>query len=171
MSDQIWTPSWVGEILLKEANLCPQMSILEPSIGDGMLAQVIQDTMDGGSLTGVEIDCTLAKNTSARLGINVFCQDFLQFWTGSYDRIIASPPFHQEMDVRHVSHMIELLNPKGRVVSTMNARKFYTSNSIRMITFKQLLERVGAKVFDLPHDCFGQFGGNVDGICVVIDAI
>src|ERR1051325_11288698 len=107
MTDQIWTPKWLCERLVKKAYLVSDISILEPIISKGHLAQIILEHLPENSiLEGIEISSKLAFETNKKLNISVFNIDFLEF-NQKYDRIIASPPFTKKLDIRHMYHMYD----------------------------------------------------------------
>lgn len=87
--------------------------ILEPSAGEGDLAEVIRESFPRNTILTIEKNPIL----SARLKFPVVGDDFLKY-NDPVDIIIANPPFSNNyQDIDHVYHMWEILKPGGSMVS------------------------------------------------------
>ncbi len=108
------TPDPVVKRLIELAELQPDMTVLEPSAGDGAIAHALP----------LEVDayvCEVQAEKRAKLRGMVVGGDFLGLPTHhKFDRIIANPPFSRGQDVEHVSKMIDHLKPGGRLVTVMS---------------------------------------------------
>lgn len=167
--NQIWTPKWICQELVDLAKLTPNIKILEPSIGKGHLAKVILKNLPkGATLEGIESVPDLALETGKLLSIRVSCEDFLYFNDSTYDRIIASPPFTENADIRHFYHMYDLLNKGGRVVTTMHARVL-TSDQAEHAACRLFLSLHHAIIEELPEKSFKSFGSSVKACIVKVD--
>lgn len=124
--DYFPTPKSVAERMVEMAEIKEGMSILEPSAGNGNIADVIKQST-GISPDVIEISSTLRDILLAK-GYNVVANDFIDFSDKKYDRIIMNPPFSNGMDADHIKHAYELLNPGGRVVAIAGEGIFFRSD-------------------------------------------
>ena len=85
------TPFPVIKHLIELAEIRYQMLCLEPSAGDGRLAEAMQDA--GGLVCCNEIDEARAAQLKEK-GFATTCEDFLtKKYTTSFERIVMNPPF------------------------------------------------------------------------------
>jgi len=134
-----------------------ETSILEPSAGKGKLIDRLFDQyiLDQNKIkiTCVELNkecCDVLKNK----GYNTYNQDFLQFNPNEkYTRIIACPPFKNNIDLEHIKHMYQLLNYKGIMVS-LTSPHWITNNEENHIQFRQWLEGKEYYFKMLPDNSF-----------------
>lgn len=93
------------------------LSVLEPSAGNGGLADVIRELHPDAKLTCVEIQPKLAGILKAK-GHEVILGDFLAMEpTPVYDRIVMNPPFEKQGDIDHITHAFKFLKPGGRMAA------------------------------------------------------
>lgn len=177
---QVFTPKTVAELLVQYSDLShSNLIILEPSIGEGHLAKIIQKNMTSTShLMGIDIDELLVRKVKEK-GYIAFQQDFLKVQGFKFDRIIASPPFNSTFEIKgvyqtnqvdylHIRHMYKLLNKYGRLVSTVHKRIKY-ANDLDTRMFRKFLKRTKAEVYDLNSGSFKEFGSNVEACFMVIN--
>jgi len=149
------TPDELARDLVLMANIQPGETCLEPSAGYGAIAKFMWDP------SCIELN----PNNRTHLrehGFEVVGDDFLQF-SEPYDVIVANPPFSKQQDIDHVTHMIELA--QRRVISVMsNSIQFRTNR--KTLEFRELLERQGGEIIDLPDNSFKESGTGVR-TCVV----
>lgn len=106
------TPDDVIRMMVDEAEIEDDMSVLEPSAGDGRIIRHIQDRWKGIDVSGYEIDPERAREAG------VMCFDFMQVYAKpTYDRVIMNPPFSQGRWYKHVLHAYNMLKPGGRLVA------------------------------------------------------
>jgi len=134
------TPVALAEKIVAMAGLKKGMKALEPSAGEGVIADVIRGY-------GVEPDvCELWEKNRVileRKGYNVNCDDFLELESSGYDVIVMNPPFHKGLDIEHVLHAFGKLKEGGKLVSIMSPSWTYRTDS-RFINFKNfVVERKG----------------------------
>ena len=88
-----------------------------------------------------------------------------------YDRIVANPPFsykgHPQADIDHVNHMVNFLNPGGRIVSVMSSGIVFRQNK-KSEAMREFIETHG-EIIPLPEKSFKESGTNVNTIIAVIN--
>ena len=150
------TPFPVIKHLIELAEIRYQMLCLEPSAGDGRLAEAMQDA--GGLVCCNEIDEARAAQLKEK-GFATTCEDFLtKKYTTSFERIVMNPPFSRGDDIRHVEKARQLLRPGGVLVSVVGGgpkqREFFS-------------EENGWYWEDLPADSFKESGTKVNTAIVM----
>lgn len=134
------TPPSVAKELVEKADIEAGMKVLEPSAGNGRIADAIKAA--GVEPDVVELSSNLRAILSAK-GHNVVAHDFTDYNPGPiYDRIVMNPPFSNRMDVEHVRHAYDLLKPGGRIVAIMSEGPFSASDK-KSAEFREWLDEVG----------------------------
>ena len=118
------TPSDLCKEILNLADIRPNTLVLEPSAGQGAIANTILATQTNITLHCVEFD-TINKSILEQQGLSVVATDFLAYNpTTKYDYIVMNPPFTVDGDSRcdqtHIKHAYSLLSDKGTLVSITN---------------------------------------------------
>lgn len=149
--DYFPTPLEVAADMVASADIQEGMSVLEPSAGNGNIADKIKE-ITGISPDVIEISSELQEILKAK-GYNVVAYDFLDYSEKKYDRIIMNPPFSNRMDAEHVKHAYELLKPNGRIVSIMGEGVFFGSDK-KAVEFREWAESVNADIDKLPEKTF-----------------
>ena len=158
------TPTEIAESVVDLANIEPGMDVLEPSVGEGALANLARD--EGAIVTAYEIDAERAYYAGELLGVEVGVCDFLTVTPEpKFDRIVMNPPFAQRADVKHVLHAIKFLKPGGRLVSIMSAGILFRTDALTVSLRDQL-----AHCEALPDDSFKASGTSVRTAVVVYSA-
>ncbi len=160
------TPRILASDLYVLAGIKEGQSILEPSAGQGAIAEIIRERMPKDcQLDVIELD---AKNREVldKKKFNIVGDDFLSF-TGQYDRIVANPPFSKQQDIDHVLHMYECLKLKGRLVSVMSAGVSFRQNK-KTTSFRELLDHSG-RIMRLEEGAFAESGTQVNAVVVTMD--
>lgn len=111
------TPAELAEVAVEMAEIEPHHVCLEPSAGQGGLA----DLMPHDQTTCVEVSplhCTVLKAK----GYQIEQADFLGWGYGrTFDRIVMNPPFSEGRAVAHVKHAASMLSVGGMLVAIMPA--------------------------------------------------
>lgn len=131
----------IASKLIEQSNLTDNLSVLEPSAGDGLIIDQIHQnyTFQNLDIDCVELNKEKAQACSAK-GYNTFHTDFLEFKTDKkYDRIIAAPPFKGNVDIIHIQKMYDLLKSKGILVS-LTSPYWLTNNENHQVQFRKWLE-------------------------------
>lgn len=113
------TPPEVADLVIQQAKVGPDDTVLEPSAGHGALAE----RLPAARTTCVEISELHCAILAAR-GFNVECADFLKWALAQpqrYDRIVMNPPFADGRAQLHLYAARELLKPSGRLVCVLPA--------------------------------------------------
>lgn len=150
------TPKSLAERMVREAEIEPGMTVLEPSAGTGNIAEAIREGAPDAKLTVVEWSGSRRELLEAK-GFELAPEtDFLKH-QGSYDRILMNPPFSKNQDVEHVRHAYRLLKPGGRVIAIMSTHSSFSEDAPSR-DFRAWTEKNGAEVEKLPAGTFNQAG-------------
>jgi phospholipid N-methyltransferase len=116
------TPEPVATKMVDYADIESSHSILEPSAGNGLLADVIlkETGRQPQDIDAVEI-MAICREILEIKGYPLVGSDFLQFNGKFYDRVLMNPPFEGETDVIHVLKAYSLLKAGGKLVAIMSA--------------------------------------------------
>ncbi|MCU7556096.1 hypothetical protein OCL06_16005 [Alteromonas sp. ASW11-19] len=87
---------------------------------------------------------------------------------GTFDKIIANPPFTKNQDIDHLGHMTSLLSEAGRVCC-ITSTHWQHANTAKCQAFREWLNLVGASVKDIPAGTFAESGTNIATARIVID--
>lgn len=143
------TPPKVARELVELAGIQPGMRVLEPSAGNGNIAEAIRAV--GAAPDVVEVSDALREVLEAK-GFHLVGRDFEEH-ADEYDRIVMNPPFSNRMDAAHVQRAYSLLKPGGRLVSIMGEGVFFGSDA-KAVAFRDWLESVGGTSQKLPDNTF-----------------
>jgi len=157
------TPWPIIERMCKLAELDkigPSSVVMEPSCGDGRIADAIMEYHPGG-LVCYELNPDMNKYLSGKPYIVEYL-DFLtvtkeEVGTLGIDRVVMNPPFTRFQDIAHVLHAFALLNDRGILVSVLCESTFFRSDK-KAVTFREFLERHGAEVIELGENAFKESG-------------
>jgi len=164
------TPSRLAERLVELAEIAAGDEVLEPTAGDGAIAQAIRDLVPAAKLTVQEIVPRLRRILELRgftLGPDE--GDFLmmdaRLWT--FDRIVANFPFERHQSRAMLRHAYELLNPGGRAVAIV-APNAFTDTRKAWEEFAGWFDAVGGTTESLPGGTFAP-DTQTGGILVILD--
>ncbi|MCT7953389.1 class I SAM-dependent methyltransferase [Ancylothrix sp. C2] len=144
------TPPLVVERMLSIAQLKPGMRVLEPSAGNGAIAEAIASKIDG-SPDVIEINSTLREILRLK-NLNIVGSDFLEFQpTILYDAVLLNPPFSEE--ISHIQKAYQCRHKQGILVSVASTKVLFRSTT-KYQAFKSWLNKVGAEIEELPDGSF-----------------
>jgi predicted RNA methylase len=157
------TPREIAERLCDLAELSSESKVLEPSCGDGALADAVF-ARGVASLTGIEINGDMRRYLDFK-PYEVIFGDFLALTDDrreetEYDRIVMNPPFSKQRDVDHITRAYEILRPGGVLVAVCSPSPFFRNNA-KSVAFASFLSEVGAEVLDVPEGAFKASGTNI----------
>jgi protein-L-isoaspartate O-methyltransferase len=160
------TPAPVVARLIEIARIQPGMLVLEPSAGQGAIANEV------AKITTVDcIELLPANAAKIATGGNIrtlLNGDFLlQIPQPRYDRVVMNPPFAKQADIHHVNHAFQFLKPDGLLVAVMAAGVLFRDN--RLTTdFRALIEKRGGAIEECEEGAFKQSGTMVRTVIVTI---
>src|SRR5574343_1704345 len=144
------TPKSTADRMVREADIQPGMKVLEPSAGNGNIAEAIKAA--GVNPDVVEIFDQLRDVLEAK-GFNLVGRDFMDVTEGGYDRIVMNPPFSNGQDAEHIQHAYSLLKPGGKLVAIAGEGVFFR-NDAKATAFRNWLHEVGGTEEKLPPGTF-----------------
>lgn len=144
------TPPKVVGMMVEAANLQSTDEVLEPSAGQGHIADLIKGL-------AAKIDVAEWNNANAEIlklkGYNIVGEDALKI-EGQYDKVIMNPPFENGQDIDHVRYAYDNnLKPGGRIVAIMSEGPFYR-NDKKATAFREWLDSVEGTSEKLPEGSF-----------------
>jgi hypothetical protein len=162
------TPLELAKRLIELADIQAHHSCLEPSAGQGAIA----DLMVSRSLNCVVVEL-MPENIKvlARKDHLPIEGDFLDKKPetfGTFDRIVANPPFTKNQDIDHIRHMYSMLKPGGKLVS-MASKSWTFGSQKKQIAFRAWLNEIDATVTNIQAGAFKESGTSVGS--VIIEAI
>lgn len=159
------TPEDLAARLCDMAELTPECSAIEPSVGKGRIADEIFKR-NPKELVCFDINTDMERYLKDK-DYDVYYRDFLEVDSEdiSADRIVMNPPFSRQQDIDHVYKAYECLNPGGVLVSIMSTSHTYRTNE-KSELFREFLDQTGAEVEMLPEGIFKESGTMVK-TCVV----
>jgi hypothetical protein len=110
------TPSDLAERVVDMADIKKGHRVLEPSAGQGALADLVPKT---AKLVCVEISSVNAEILKTK-GHDVLEEDFLGLDNvefSSFDRVVMNPPFHNSFALSHIRHALTFLGKGGVLVA------------------------------------------------------
>jgi len=145
------TPKTISDDVVSLAGIGEGMKVLEPSAGNGELA-------DAMNKFGADIDVVeMAGDLRAILqekGYNLVGDDFMEFKSGPvYDRIVMNPPFSNDQDIDHVYHAYDMLKAGGKLVAIVSSMAGDRSNN-KNKAFKEWVSSLDGQEELLPENAF-----------------
>ncbi len=140
--------------------------ILEPSAGDGALADAVREVCDVEPFC-VEKDERLSGVLESK-GYPAVCADFLELRLSAvWDAVVMNPPFSNNQDVEHVRRAFCLLRPGGNLVAIMSPHWTFAvdamSKSFRQWTVDKIVSQEA-----LPAGTFRDSGTDVRAVLVTL---
>lgn len=168
------TPPAIIARMLEYADIHEGDLVLEPSAGNGSIADAIRTHWDDAvTLHVCERDHDLAE--ILRLKNHTFAerigQDFLNGGPYDqdprYDRIVMNPPCEKHVDCRHIKRAYDWLAPDGALVAVVSDLSMVSMHT-EAVQFRIWLQSVGAEVEALPNNAFKPSGSDVRSHLVMI---
>lgn len=145
------TPAHVAQRMARLANIREGMRVLEPSAGNGNLADAAK--AEGGVVDVIEISSQLRDILTAK-GYNVVDQDFTGFKPEQpYGAILMNPPFSNRQDATHIMQAFGMLAGGGTLVAIAGEGVFFGKDQ-KAVAFRDWLEAHGAEVEPLEGGTF-----------------
>lgn len=164
------TPAKLARRLVMMADIQAKQKVLEPSAGQGAIANIMFDDVTG--TTDIMLIELMPENVKAleRQGHTPVHGCFLEQTEkeiGLFDRIVANPPFTKNQDIDHIRHMFSLLEPGGKIVS-IASRSWINGSQKKQVAFKDWLAILDATVTDIPAGEFKESGTNIASVIIEI---
>lgn len=156
------TPKEVAEQMIDLACLEEDDFVLEPSAGEGAIAEeILKIGVD--KLDLIEINERFAKILKEKGFHYVLCGDFLNFKSSYfYDAVLMNPPFDRNTWQKHIIHAFSMLKNGARLVSVCPISAKTTANK----TWKEFLRNIQHEFHDLPEKTFKESGTMVN-TCII----
>lgn len=163
------TPPEIAKTMVSLLNITDgDLTILEPSAGQGALIKEVQAKYDGLVFYYelMDINKGVLKNipNAVYMGDDFLCSDT----EIKYDRIIANPPFSKNQDIEHICRMYEHLEKGGRLV-TLCSTHYVQTTGRKEQGFREFLADVEATEQPLAARAFKESGTNIPTMMIIID--
>lgn len=162
--------------MVNKAELYPECSILEPSAGNGAILEVLAEHKKWNDLrvTAVELNDDKFQHINGKLKKDLLSLQFKEYaayhsdflkWNVTptvftFDRIIAAPPFKDNVDLAHIKHMYANLSSRGILVS-LTTPYWMTNNEEHQVRFRSWLASKSYSITMLPDMTFAEKGKTV----------
>jgi predicted RNA methylase len=161
------TPKPIANILTELAEIDSGDYVLEPSAGQGAIVECIPRV---STLQIVEImpeNCKILVDK----GYKVFNKDFLTLtnddFGGTFNKVVANPPFTNNQDIDHIKHMQSLMAESGILVS-ISSNSWRTGTQKKQVAFREWLDTFDYNIYELPSGTFKESGTMVATNILVI---
>lgn len=145
------TPKALAARMTEMAGVKSGMTVLEPSAGNGHLADAARDV--GATVDTVEMSSVLRDVLTAK-GHTIAAHDFETYEPGKqYDAVIMNPPFSDRKDALHIMRAYDMVKPGGSLVAIAGEGVFFGSDK-KAEAFRTWLDEHGAEVEKLPEGTF-----------------
>ena len=134
--------------------------VLEPSAGEGALATVARRM--GADVVAIEAWNVNAIKLRAQ-GYDVIERDFLSVSPediGTFDAILANPPFARNQDIQHAMHMFQFIRPGG-ALSIIMSTAWLEGKTKAHVQFKEFLATQDVTVTRIEAGAFKESGTSV----------
>lgn len=159
----------VANKLIELAKLTSFLKVLEPSAGEGAIVDAIMEKYPN---IYPAIDCVEVNEAKCNIliekGYNAYHEDFLNFKPFIlYDRIIACPPFKNNVDLLHIMKMYDHLHWGGFLVS-LTSPLWIVNNEHHQVFFRNWLADKKYAMQMLPDNSFMEKGKSVPTMIIKI---
>jgi len=145
------TPKALAATMAEMAGIKPGMSVLEPSAGNGHLADAARDA--GADVDTIEMSSTLQNVLKAKKH-TIIGSDFETHTSAKqYDAVLMNPPFSDRKDALHIMRAWDMVKPGGKLVAIAGEGVFFGSDK-KAEAFRAWLDEHGAEVEKLPDNTF-----------------
>ncbi len=164
------TPTDLADKMVLMVGLTPGMIVLEPSAGQGAIAERVARIVGHNNVHCFEL---LPANCEALMKYGFMkteCCDFLAVEPQPlYDRVIMNPPFGKQQDIDHVIHALKCLKLAGRLVSIMSSGITFRQNR-KTTDFLSLINGRSEVILN-PLETFKLSGTSVNTITIIVEAM
>ena len=167
------TPPTLVERMIELAELDSEHLILEPSAGQGHIADVICKTtgLDGKEIVICEI---LPENIAVLRKKGYFVEEYefirmaeeLRSNKMEFDRILMNPPFEKQQDLEHVTTAFNLLKGGGILVAIMSSGVMFRENKKTVAFRESILDKYADVIENNPEGSFKESGTMVNTVMI-----
>jgi hypothetical protein len=163
------TPLGLADRVVELAEIEKQHTILEPSAGQGAIINAVHRNFLNKNVDYCELMPINLSFIQKIPNITFLCDDFLTLNKENYyDRIVANPPFKNNLDILHIKHMYGCLKKSGRLV-TISSKHWQFSSNKKETEFRNWLDEVGAEIHEIPAGTFKESGTMIQSLIIVIN--
>lgn len=163
------TPAPVAREVVESVGPLAGKRVLEPSAGDGALADVAKAA---GAADIVTIENWNVNAIALRSkGYEPLERDFLSVTpaeVGAFDAICMNPPFTKRQDIAHVKHALSFLAPDGKLTAIMSP-SFEHLQMKDAAKFRELLEFAEVQPEPIEEGAFKESGTGIRTVKVSFD--
>lgn len=166
------TPESIAAEMVQLAGIEEYDLILEPSAGQGAIIKAIQKEHPQALVHYCEL-MPLNRTFLERLSnVQYITDNFLKLrhskvTTGTFDKIIANPPFSKNQDIDHIRQMWDCLKPGGRIVTISSNHWRYSQNK-KEKTFRDWISEY-ADIIEIEAGAFEESGTQISTCMLLID--
>ncbi len=155
-----WLVSLVGDI-------SPKMKILEPSAGRGAIIKAIRRTHPDMIVDCYELMPENREILAKLPNVRILGEDFTKAEAGSFDKIIANPPFSGNQDIRHIGRMFDSLT-HGGTLAAITSKHWTFANEKECRNFRDWVKNMNGRVFEIEEGAFKGSGTGIGTMALVI---
>ena len=160
------TPAKIAAQMVEWAEIKPDMSILEPSAGDGAIARFLPGIRQ--CIFCVELNEEMVPKLQ-HLGFNAAHGDFLKSnFPKPFDRILMNPPFTRQQDVDHILHAYNQL-ALGGVMVALSSPSWQFRENAKSVAFRQWLQAVDSDIREIPEGAFKTSGTMIRTVMIKVN--
>lgn len=167
------TPTALVKRMIELADLDSKHLIMEPSAGQGHIADAICKTT---GLLGREIMVCeiLPENIHRLIKKGYFVEEFEFFKMAEelksnkmkFDRILMNPPFEKQADIEHTTTAFNLLADGGVLVAIMSSGVMFRENK-KTVSFREnILDKYAVSIEENPRGAFKDSGTMVNTVMI-----
>lgn len=160
------TPADLVARMIEAANLSEGSRILEPSAGNGAIADALRDA--GHDVVCIERHSTLCDILKGK-GHSVIQGDFCEVGElgAPFDAVLMNPPFERGQDLEHVARAFYHVKPGGRLVAIMGAGVMFRQDR-KYSAFRAMTEERGGEFVEIPAGAFKESGTGVASVMLIL---
>lgn len=163
------TPPALVERMIDLAELDSNHVILEPSAGQGHIADLICEAVNI-SHDAIDVCEILPENEEILKDKWYRPYGFFEAMalasTRKYERILMNPPFEMQQDITHVETAFNLLVDGGILVAIMSSGVMFRENKKTVAFRENILDKYAVSIEDNPAGSFKESGTMVNTVMI-----
>ncbi|RMC38536.1 methyltransferase domain-containing protein [Lactobacillus sp. ESL0236] len=150
-----YTPRILANAIVDKINLANIKSILEPSCGEGVFINALENECSNAHITAIDNDKDAIKAAKRKFSenhkLNISCEDFFDFYNSErkYDLIIGNPPY-----IRYQYLTDNQRNLQAKILTTngMKSNKLINAWVAFLVACVRMLSNDGIIAFVIPAE-------------------